>query len=182
MCFLGLEKKFSPAAHLEAGNEQISPSPIDWYSFFRKKIFLAVLRSAKVARVGEGKMTDYKARFCFQGNHRRLGKDHSYAEIYTSTLRLSTLRASLAQFIQYKPEPGLEMGIELWDIAQAFLIAVLNKYTAMRAPQGVKGMEGKGLELLSPLYGMAEAHQYYDKWLTNVLLKMGFKQAADPKY
>ena len=38
------------------------------------------------------------------------------------------------------------------------------------------------MELLSPLYGMAEAHQYYDKWLTNVLLKMGFKQAADPKY
>ena len=75
-------------------------------------------------------------------------------------MRLSTLRASLAQFIQYEPEPGLEMGVELWDISQAFLIGVLNKYTAMRSPQGVKGLEGKGLELLSPLYGMAEAHQY----------------------
>ena len=29
----------------------------------------------------DGNMTDYKARFCFQGNHRRLGIDHSHAEI-----------------------------------------------------------------------------------------------------
>ena len=55
------------------------------------------------------------------------------------------------------------MGVEAWDVKTAFVRAIVHKRIFMRPPPGVAGYEGKCLILERALYGLQEAHKYFDE-------------------
>jgi hypothetical protein len=131
---------------------------------------------------GKGNFLGYKARLCFQGQHMKEGVDHSAAEIYTSILRIQTLRVVMSFYLQLDPNGPLEIGNEIWDVKTAFVRAILHKFLLMRVPPGVAGWEGKVLKLMTSLYGLPTAHKYWDEFLKAILLDLGFVPSpADPK-
>ena len=159
--------KGKPPTFIAVDKMDIDPSDKLWNSLWQYDIKIDA----------DGKFLKYKARLCFQGSKRKLGVDHSLAEIFTHVLRLQTLRIVQSYFIQKIPTPGMDLFCELWDVKTAFVQALLHKKIFMRVPRGVAGWEGKILRLLKALYGLAEAHKYFDEFFAKILLDIGFHRS-----
>ena len=144
--------------------KEIAPSDVLWNSLWQFDIKIDA----------DGKFLKYKARLCFQGSRRKLGVDHSMAEIFTHVLRLQTLRVVQSYFIQKVPDRDMETYAETWDVKTAFVRALLHKVIYMRVPRGVTGWEGKVLRLRRALYGLAEAHKFFDEFFAEILVGIGF--------
>jgi hypothetical protein len=113
----------------------------------------------------------FKARLVAQGSTRTLGIDHTEEEVFSSVLKLKTLRMVIATAVQHKMAK-----IEHWDIKTAFLAGKLDKVIYMHQPVGFKKCN-KICKLVRSIYGLPEAMRIFTDLLAKVLSEAGFKQS-----
>ena len=117
----------------------------------------------------------FKARLVYQGSKREVGIDHTYTEVYSTVLKVRSVRIVLSCALNH--DDYLNIRIHHENLKTAFLSAELNKVVFMNYPKGIKNPGNKVLRVVRALYGLPESMRIFTDHLNRKLLGMGFVQS-----
>ena len=122
----------------------------------------------------DGTFKKFKARLVARGDQLKNGDPNNFA----GTVKSETMRMLLAIVAE------LDLDHDSLDVKTAFLYPSLkpDDRTWLRRPKGLTDQQMPAIvELLKSIYGLPKASQYFEEYLSEHLLKIGFKRTISDK-
>jgi hypothetical protein len=122
----------------------------------------------------DGTFKKFKARLVARGDQLKSNDPNNFA----GTIKSETMRILLAVVAEH------DLDHDSLDVKTAFLYPSLkpNDITWLRRPKGLTDKHMPPIvELLKSIYGLPKASQYFEEFLSDQLLKLGFKRTISDK-
>ena len=127
----------------------------------------------KIKTNADGSVDKFKARLVIKGFNQKRGVD--YDQTFSPVARMSTIRTLLSVVA------NVGMKLTQIDVSTAFLYGDLDETIYMQQAEGYGDKSGRVCCLKKSLYGLKQASRCWNKKITELLLRLGFKQSkADP--